>query len=274
MRYRSRLAVVIAIVSVGAAGCGQRQEVEEYKATWIRLSHIPVEEAMAGAPVRIQAEVEVSEDVEDVELLIHCETETSTCGPIKMALLEPGVYFASIPPMDRGTLVEYYIQASAGDVLQVKVPGGGAETFKFYCKGVPNRAVLIVHVALMVVALFIFIMCGYLALKAIRDRKIRLQIPRLGFLGGVAFFISTIPLGMIVEYQTYGRPWSGFPIGDSFTDNRSLAILLYFAAATFLYRGSVFRRDPSRDLIKQVSTSPYVYFIGAAMTVVLYLIPH
>jgi hypothetical protein len=189
--------------------------------------------------------------------------------------LEPGVYFGSIPAMARGTRVEYYIQATAGGILDVRVPGeSNTKGFAFYYKGTPNRGVLIAHVALMVLALFIFIMCGYLAVKAIRDRKTRLQIPRLAFLGGVVFFISSIPLGMIVEYQTYGRPWAGFPLGGYFTDNKALAVLLYFAAATFLYRGSVFRRDPSRDLIKQASTLPYVYLIGTVMTVGLYLIPH
>ena len=48
--------------------------------------------------------------------------------------------------------------------------------------------------------------------------------------------------------------------------------MLYFTAATLLYRGSVFRRDPSRDLLKQVSTLPYVYLVGVIMTVVLFLI--
>jgi hypothetical protein len=190
-------------------------------------------------------------------------------------MLEPGTYFGSIPAMKRGTLVEYHIQARAGDILKVRVPGeDGDEAFGFYFKGRASRPVLIAHVALMVLALFLFIICGYLAVRAIRDRKTRLQIPRLGFLGGVVFFISSIPLGMIVGYQTYGRPWTGFPVGEDMTDNKSLAILLYFAAATFLYRGSVFRRDPSRDLIRQASTLPYVYLVGAVLAVGLYLIPH
>jgi hypothetical protein len=176
--------------------------------------------------------------------------------------------------MERGTLVQYYIQARAGDILKVRVPSEDkAAGFSFYFKGTPNRPVLIAHIVLMFVALFIFLVCGYQAVRAIRDRKIRLQIPRLGFLAGVVYFISEFPLGMIVSYQTYGRLWAGFPVGADITDNRSLAIILYFATATFLYRGSVFRRDPSRDLIKQASTSPYVYLVGVILTVVLFLVP-
>jgi hypothetical protein len=275
MNTRFRLVSWLLFLALFTLGCGQRQEVEEYKATWIRLSHKPVEEARVGVPALIQAKVEVSEDVPEVELFIHCQTESTSCPPIAMTMLEPGTYFGSIPSMARGTLVEYYIQARAGDALEVRVPGEDeAGGFTFYYKGAPNRTILVAHVVLMFVALFIFLICGYLALRAIRDRRTRLQIPRLGFLGGVVFFVSSFPLGMIVAYQTYGTPWTGFPVGDDLTDNKSLAIVLYFAAATFLYRGSVFKRDPNRDLVKRVSTLPYVYLVGVIMTIALFLIPH
>jgi hypothetical protein len=270
-----RRIAILFTVALALAGCRGGEEVEEYKATWIRLLHRPIEEATAGVPTRIRAEVEVSEDVPGVDLFIHCKAGSLSCPPIGMTLLESGIYFGEIPPMERGTLVEYFIQARAGDILEVRVPAEDkAAGFTFYYKGTPNRPILIAHIVLLFVALFIFIVCGYQSVRAIKDRKIRLQIPRLGFLGGLIFFISTFPLGMIVAYQTYGRPWAGFPVGDSLTDNKSLAILLYFAAATFLYRGSVFRRDPSLDLLKQVSTLPYVYFVGAVLAIVLFLLPH
>jgi hypothetical protein len=265
---------LLVLVALGLSGCGGGKQVEEYKATWIRLAHQPVEEAKAGTAAGIQADVEASEDVPRVELFIHYRTDSVTCPPIGMTMLEPGTYFGEIPPMKRGMRVEYYIQARAGDVLKVRVPAEDkAGGFVFFYKGTPNRAVFIAHILLVFVSLFGFLVCGYQAVRAIKDRKIRLQIPRLGFLAAVAYFIAAFPLGMIVAYQTYGRPWSGFPVGDDFSDNRSLAIVLYFAAATFLYRGSVFRRDPSRDLIEQVSTSPYVYLVGVILTIVLFLIP-
>ena len=265
---------MLVLFALALSGCGGGEQVEEYKATWIKLAHEPVAEARAGAPAGIQADVEVSEDVPRVDLFIHCKTESVSFPPIEMTMLEPGTYFGEIPPMERGTLVEYYIQARAGGTLKVRVPAEAKATgFTFHYKGTPNRPVFIGHILLVFVSLFVFVVCGYQAVRAIRDRKIRLQIPRLGFLAAAIYFIAYFPLGMIVAYQTYGRPWTGFPLGDDVADNRSLAIVLYFAAATFLYRGSVFRRDPSRDMIKQVSTLPYVYLVGVIMTLVLFLIP-
>jgi hypothetical protein len=272
---RTGIAALLVVLAVALSGCGGGEEVEEYKATWIRLAHKPIKEAEAGAPARIQAEVEVSDDVPRVDLFINCKAGPVTYPPIEMTRLEGGLYFGEIPPMARGTRVEYYIQARAGDVLAVRVPAEAeAAGFTFRYEGTPEKPILIAHVVLMFIALFIFLMCGYQAARAIGDRKTRLQTPRLGFIGAVVYFISAFPLGMIVAYQTYGRPWSGFPLGDSIADNRSLAIVLYFGAATFLYRGSVFRRDPSRDLLKQVSTLPYVYLVGVVLTVALFFIPH
>ena len=85
-------------------------------------------------------------------------------------------------------------------------------------------------------ALLLFLLCGFLAFRALTHRRVVVDIPRLGFLGTVIFFISSFPLGMIVAYQTFGTPWTGFPVGNDLTDNKSLAIVLYWVAASFLYR--------------------------------------
>jgi hypothetical protein len=271
---KKSLAFLFALLAMSCLRCGPGEEVEEYKATWIRLKHTPIEEAKVGSPARVRAEVRVSDDVERVELFVHYRAGSSPYEVVEMSLLEPETYFGSIPEMERGTLVEYYIQARAGDILKVRVPSEEkAPGFSFYFKGTANRPLLLAHIILMFVSLFLLVLSGYLAFRAIRDRKVTLHVPRLAFLGAVAFFISSFPLGMIVAYQTFGKPWSGFPIGDDVTDSKSLAIVLYWAAATFFYRGSVFRKDPSDDMLP-VRTLPYVYLIGVIITVALFLIPH
>jgi hypothetical protein len=272
MRDRFGPFLWLVMLALALSGCGQRKEVEEYKATWMRLTHTPVKQGAAGKPVRLKAEVETSADIREIGVFIHCATDSSSLAPIRMTMLEPGVYFGNIPPMARGRRVEYYIQAKAGSDLEVRVPKAGDGEFSFYYLGTPNRSILIARVALTILALFIFIVCGYLAVKAIRDRRLRLQIPRLGFLGAVVYFFAAIPLGMIVRYQTMGKAWAGFPLGNDLADNRALAILFYFGTATFLYRGSAFKRDPNLDMVKQVGTLPYVYLVGAGITVVLFLL--
>ena len=255
-------------------GCGRRESVEEVKSRWVKLRHEPIEEARVGTEATVEAEVDVSEDITDTRLFVYYTAGTHPKEVIEMNLLETGRYFTSIPLQKRGTLVEYYIEARAGTDLVVRVPRPDKSPgFSFYYKGEANRGVLLAHVILMFVSMAILLLAGYLALRAIKDRKLVLHIPRLAFLGAAVFFVSSFPLGMIVAYQTYGTPWTGFPVGTDLTDNKSLAIVLYWAAATFLYRGSVFRKDPTTDLLS-MRTLPYVYLAGVLLTIALFLIPH
>jgi hypothetical protein len=256
------------------AGCGTEAEVEEFRARWIRLTHTPVEEARTGTATAVEAETTVSEDIEDIRLFLYYRPEGGSQQVEEMKELEDGRYFGLIPSHRRGTLIEYYVEARAGTDLAVRVPAEeNAPAFTFYYKGVPGRALLISHIVLMFVSLFLFLIAGYLSVRALKARKDSLVIPRLALLGAVLFFVSGFPLGMAVAYQTYGTPWSGFPLGTDITDNKSLAIVIYWAAATFFYRGSAWRRDPSSDLLP-IRSVPYVYLAGVILTVALFLIPH
>lgn len=274
MRY-SRSILWIGLVAVTALGCDRKPEVEEFKARWLRLRHTPIEEAKVGDDTPVEAEIDVSEDVTDVRLFLYYQAgEELREAVVQMRLLDANRYFTSIPSQPRGTLVEYYIEARADKDLVVRVPAKDRKSgFSFYYKGTANRALLITHVVLMFLALIILLLSGWLALRALRDRRIVLHIPRLAFLGAAVFFVSSFPLGMVVAYHTYGKLWTGFPLGSDFTDNKSLAIVLYWAAATFFYRGSVFKKDPTTDLLS-MRTLPYVYLAGVILTIVLFAIPH
>ena len=218
--------------------------------------------------------MEVSDNVKQVALYVFYKTDGEAKQPMRMTELEGGKYFVQIPldGLKRGTLITYRIEAQGDADLTVQVPGEDSH-FSFYYKGIPNRTLLIAHIVLMFVSLAIILLAGYLAFRALKDRRIKIHVPRLAFLGGVVFFISSFPLGMLVGYQTYGKPWTGFPVGTDITDNKSLAIVLYWAAATFFYRGSVFRKDPTGDLLP-MQPLPHIYMVGAALTVALFLIPH
>jgi hypothetical protein len=265
---------LLLLLFVAAVGCGRKEAVEEFKARWIRLRHSPIEEARQGGDATVEAEVEVSGNVKEVALYVFYETDGQRQQPLRMTELEGGKYFAPIPleSLRRGTLITYYIEAQGDADLTVQVPAD-REHFSFYYKGIPNRPLLITHVVLMFVSLVIILIAGYLAFRALKDRRIKIHVPRLAFLGAAVFFVSSFPLGMLVAYQTYGKPWTGFPLGTDITDNKSLAIVLYWAAATFFYRGAVFRKDPTGDLLP-MQPLPYIYMAGAALTVALFLIPH
>jgi hypothetical protein len=268
------VAVIALLCAVSAlSGCGKKAVVEESKQRWVRIKHVPVEKTRAGHEVPIQAEV-VSGPGSEVRAYVFYRAQGEPYQVAEMRLLGPGSYFGSIPPFGRGVKVDYYIEARAGADLITRVPAREkAESFHLLFKGKPNRYILITHVVFIFVALFFFLLSGYLGYKSLKDRRSLLYIPRVAFLGTIAFFIASIPLGMVVAYQTYGKPWTGFPVGTDLTDNKSLGILLYWVVCGVLFRGSLFRRDPSRDLVS-MGSMPYVYIVGAAITAVLFLLPH
>lgn len=265
--------VFLTVCSLLLVGCGRERVVEESKTRWMNLAHRPVEEAVADSEVTVEVEVKASADITEPDVFLYYKSEQELFVVVAMSRFEEGRYFGKIPPHGRGSLIRYYIEGRSGRDLVVQVPGEGKPRFEFYFKGKPNRIVLIAHIIVVFLALFFFILAGYFAYLGFGRRKAGLQAPRLGAAGTVLFFIASIPLGMIIAYQTYGKPWTGFPVGNDLTDNKSLVILLYWAAATFFYRGSALRKDPSFDILP-VRAVNYVYLAGAVITIVFFLIPH
>jgi hypothetical protein len=265
--------MLLMVLSLLLAGCGRDKVVEESKTRWMNLAHSPVEEAEAGTEVTIEVQVEASGDIAEPGVFLYYKSEQELFVVVPMQRFEEGQYFGNIPAHERGSLIKYYVEGRAGQDLVVQVPAEGRPRFEFYFKGTPNRYVLIAHIAVIFAALFFFILAGYFAYRGLKERRASLHVPRLGLVGAVLFFIASIPLGMIVAYHTYGKLWTGFPVGNDLTDNKSLVILLYWAAATFFYRGSALRKDPGSDILPGRAI-PYVYIVGFMITAVLFLIPH
>jgi hypothetical protein len=255
-------------------GCSKKEVIEEYKQRWVRIRHAPLEEARAGRQTPVIADIAGGPPGAEVTAFVFYRSKGKPFQVAEMRPLEPGKYFAAIPPQTRGAEIQYYIEARTGSDIVVRVPAKEkSEGFVVTAKGTPNRYILIAHIVAMFVALFFFIFSGYLSYRALKHRRSLLYIPRVAFLGTIAFFIASLPLGMIVAYQTFGKAWTGFPVGTDLTDTKSLIILLYWLACAVLYRGSLWRKDPSHDILPMV-TLPYVHLVGAALTVIVFLIPH
>ncbi|HVP58378.1 MAG TPA: hypothetical protein VMU02_09790 [bacterium] len=267
-------AAILAALLVSCLGCGQKAVVEEAKERWVRIRHTPIKDVRAGKESAIEADISSGAAEGDLRALIFYRTGGLPFQAVEMTRLEHGKYFGYLPPQVRGAKLEYYIEARSADNVVARVPAKDkAAAFSVAVKGTPNRYLLVSHVFLIFVGLFFFLFSGYLGYKALKDRRTLLYIPRIAFLGTIIFFIASIPLGMVVAYQTHGVAWTGFPVGRDLTDNKALAILIYWIACGFLFRGSLFRKDPSRDLVS-MAAMPYVHIAGALITAVLFAIPH
>ncbi|MFC1800294.1 hypothetical protein ACFL2Z_05260, partial [Candidatus Eisenbacteria bacterium] len=185
------------IVVLLVAGCGQKEAIEEFKSQWIMLKHKPIQKARVGTDAPVSATIEVSEGITAVRLFLYYTAGDAPQEVIQLEFLESGDYFGAVPSQKRGTNVEYYLEARAGRDLVVRVPKDvESPGYAFTYKGTPNQALLVAHIVLRFVALLLFLLCGFLAFRALTHRRVVVDIPRLGFLGTVIFFISAFPLGM------------------------------------------------------------------------------
>ncbi len=268
-----RIALIGSLICLISLSCQHQQIITETSSRWLRIRHAPLEEAKVGTDAPIEVEVESSANVNRIEAFLFFKAEQSTFDVTKMQPIDGGRFFTTVPSQPRGTVVEYYIEVRGDGDLVARIPQKEEGNLELTYKGIPSRTLLLAHVVLIFVCLALFLLVGFLAVKALGNRQIALHIPRLALLATVIFFISSFPLGMIVAYQTYGKAWTGFPLGSDFTDNKSLAIILYFVISTILYKGSAMRRDASADALP-IRTIPYVYLVGVCMIIVLFAIPH
>jgi hypothetical protein len=87
-------------------------------------------------------------------------------------------------------------------------------------------------------------------------------------------FIGGFPLGIMVTRAALGGlGWGGFPLGNDITDTKTLIIFLYWLALVVLAKGSIFQKNPEKNLVK-----PLIYakltLVGFILFLGLYLIPH
>jgi len=275
LRPTVALALAVGVVAaLLAAGCSSKEVVEESKQRWVRIKHTPINEARAGRETTIEAEITGGPPGSQVTAFIFYRTDARPFQVSDMSALDKTRYFGAIPPQSRGDVLQYYIEARTASDIVARVPAKErAEGFTVKVKGKPNTYLLLTHVIIIFIALFFFLFAGYLSVRALQHRRSLLYIPRVAFLGTAIFFVASIPLGMAVAYQTYGVPWTGFPVGDDLTDNKSLVILIYWIVCAVLYRGSLWRKDPSHDLLPMI-TLPYVHLAGSILAAVLFALPH
>lgn len=269
---RNLITISILIAILLNSGCERKQFVKEYKSRWIKIKHTPLEKVKITDKAMIEADIEVSGNVRSVEAYLYYRIPPAALPETIEMQRANGHYFAEIPIQRRGTRVEYFIEARGDNDLALRIPSVN-KGFQLTFRGSPQSSLLAAHAVLMIISVAFFISSGLLAVRSIRRRKTTPAMARAGFIGLVLFFISAIPVGMIIAYQTFGKPWSGFPIGEDMTDNKSLAIIIYFILASILYRGSLFKNDPNLDKLP-IRAMPLVYLIGAIATLTLFALPH
>ncbi|MFZ5516285.1 MAG: hypothetical protein ACOY90_06580 [Candidatus Zhuqueibacterota bacterium] len=195
--------------------------------------------------------------------------------PVNLSPLGEGVYGYTIPAQDRGTRMSYYIEVTTATGAKMYLPKNAPEKEKYYTltfKGKANSYFLFLYIVLTVGAMLLFIAATWSALKFFQNQ---IEVDRavwLSFAAYVLFFISIIPIGIIVEYQVVGSIYQGWPFGHDFSDTKTILLLIYWFVCLTMVKNKIAQNE-EKDFMGDRGFAALV-MIGGIVTVILSLIQH
>ncbi|MCM1531847.1 MAG: hypothetical protein NC048_04820 [Bacteroides sp.] len=143
------------------------------------------------------------------------EGEEYTMVPMRW---QDGSWTASLPSRPMAGKWAYYLQVEGRDFF-----ADSPVVIRY--RGMVPAGILIPHILLMFLAMFFAVMAGLNAALNRPGYRLHCLLTLLCLLlGGFVF-------GCMVQYRAFGVYWSGFPLGNDFTDNKTLIALLAFLAA-------------------------------------------
>ena len=194
-------------------------------------------------------------------------------------------YSFPMPSLARGERFFYYLRVrdSRGNEAEIKpkrnlmdklFAAGREKLFYVTYEGRPPKPLLIFHVAFIVGAMLLMLHGFHFALVHVFNGRGLAAAYWTLLAAWLLFTISVLPLGFSVAKSAFGVGWSGFPVGSDITDNKSLAVVLYWAVV--LMRGWRPQRGEFATKTGKMSgvTFAGLSLLGIVLTVLAYAIPH
>lgn len=229
MKHRSKLLWVLAFIMVAAAAVYQRMT----GPTW------PVRGRTSVAGLEVKYRLPRSQEgVRDAEVALPLP-DRSVSGYVRMRRTPSHDEWRREPLERRGDLLIARIphQPPAGKIMyQIFLEAGAdavpltREPVVMRYKGVVPLFILLPHVILMFVAMLFSTRCGLEAL--VRGPA----TAGLAFWTTVSLVAGGLILGPIVQKLAFGALWTGWPLGQDLTDNKTLAAALMWFLALWRLR--------------------------------------
>ena len=163
------------------------------------------------------------------------------------------VFNADIPPQPPAGKIEYFIRMESKDNRTVTIPSDGKHVIARFKDPVPAWA-LIPHIILMFSAMLTSNRLGLGLLLGASTN------PRLLWITFLTFTVGGMILGPVVQYHAFGAAWTGWPVGNDLTDNKSAVLWLCWLI-------------PVSRMILKKDWRKYA-LIASLLTLAVYLIPH
>ncbi len=272
MARRIIVALACTVVLLGAARLMSVTNPRDVRVTEgdVTLSHRTVTEVFGPTQIRLEVRIDVPAGCRlYAQYLPPGSDSVQRRGFIREGGNRMGVY---LPPYRQGDKVRYAIQLVRHDGTQVRMPRGGGWYVVRY-KAHADTWVLVAHVAAMFAGFFCMVLAFFAAVRALRSgagKRGAMAATRwvllFTFLGGG-------PLGFILNRQTFGPAWEGYPFGVDITDNKTMIMFLFWLVSALLAWGSFVGRGEERDRLgaKGFARAVVASFI---VSLALFLIPH
>jgi hypothetical protein len=190
-----------------------------------------------------------------------------------------------MPSLEKGERVFYFLRVedSRGNTVDIRpkrnlmdrvFARGRDKLFYVTYEGRPYRPLLLLHISLIIGAMLLMIHGLRFSLSYVFSGRGLSAAYWSLFVGWALFTITVLPLGISIAKSTFGVGWTGFPLGNDVTDNKSLVIVLYWLILLTIgwkpQRGEYAPRTGRISGIVFVGLS----LIGILLTIVAHAIPH
>lgn len=254
--------------------CGP-SEVEKVEKLKTKLEHKAIKEHIGQGGAKIRATVESTVPLPENAVVLHYRAGENWISTVMHAGAEAGVYEAEIPHQDKGTSVSYYIELTTLTGSRIFLPeeAEAAEYYTLTFKGRVPRALVGIHIGLMLVAIVLILIAVFFANRVIKKGEPISKCLYLALVGAVFIFLGGFPIGMAMEKLVYGTFWEGWPFGRDLTDTKTEVILAFWILALLPMKNTILRKAQARNWISD-RVFAYLVVVGGILTFLLYLIPH
>jgi len=237
----------------------------------LKAYHRTVTEMVGPGQPCVRARIE---PVQNVALVVRwISPPSSEIQARGMWEIRKGLYEACFPEFKKGTKIKYWITVSTVEGPKVRIPADPGKFAVLRYKGKASNLAVGAHVAFMFGAFFFMAMSFLAAIDILRGREDKKNAVRAARWALVTSFIGGWPLGFILNHQTFGTLWEGFPFGYDITDNKTQVIFILWLASLLLAWGSFIGTGEEKDRLgrKAWALSIVACFV---VSLALFILPH
>jgi hypothetical protein len=276
--WKILLAFLFTIVLLGFARrvTSVRSPHETVEKTGILIDHYTVPKKIGEGDAQIPVKVIGTKEVKLYYKIEKGEFQAVDMNPKEG---ESDVFVASIPHHKKGTKAWYYVEAQKqieDKKLVVSLPDKNSPNFEpilLKFEGYVPPYIIFSHVFFNFAAVFFSALAIFSAVDLKRGKSTLKKSVLFSLFTFILLFIGFLLVGSALNYFAFGVLWEAFPFGSDVTDNKSQIVLLFWLVTLFLVKGTIFGKNPSKNLVCEKTYSTMV-IISFAVTVVMYLIPH